>query len=140
MLVKELQTLGFVAQGVDISPWSVENAVCPGLQQADLRSLPFAAHAFDCLISQDVMEHIHPEDMDGVLSEQRRILAPSGVAYHFIPFYDSDGPFQLDAHLCNASKKWWDAKLSQHFRVARYASTDQWNYTNGILATYYELR
>jgi len=140
ILVNELQMVGFEARGIDISQWSVDHAVCRGIQRGDLRSLPFPAESFDCIISQDVMEHFHPDDMAGVLSEQNRVLAPDGVVFHFIPFYEQhDIPFQLDAHLCNASKHWWDTVLSEHFRIVNHPSLNQWNYDRGILATYYKL-
>lgn len=49
----------------------------------DGRTLPFADGAFDIVFSSSVLEHI--EDLDSLLGEMRRVLAPGGVAVHIVP-------------------------------------------------------
>jgi SAM-dependent methyltransferase len=142
--VNQLQLLGFDGYGFDISEYAIKHAVCSNLFHADGRNLPFGDNEFDILVSQDYMEHIHPDDLPKVLEEQKRILKPGGVALHFIPFYkEYDEPVQIDAHLCNASRKWWASffKKSAILEMEYAPAEDnQWDYSNGILIKYFVLR
>ena len=47
---------------------------------ADLRRLPFADGTFTKAYSLDVLEHLSPESLRGMLKEAARILAPGGRA------------------------------------------------------------
>jgi SAM-dependent methyltransferase len=105
-LVKALRDLGIVCEGIDFSQWAVDNAVTPVVQGSALE-LPWEASEFDLAISQDFMEHMHPDDLPAVVAEQARVVSPGGVIAHLIPFYDTDPPVQVDAHLCQATKDWW---------------------------------
>lgn len=49
----------------------------------DGRRLPFADGSFDVVFSSNVLEHV--PDIDGMLAEVRRVLAPAGVALHVLP-------------------------------------------------------
>jgi SAM-dependent methyltransferase len=49
-------------------------------------SIPAEDHAFDAVVSHDVMEHVH--DPRATLAEMRRVLRPGGVAYVvFTPYW-----------------------------------------------------
>jgi SAM-dependent methyltransferase len=144
VLVNQFQLQGFDGYGFDISEYAIKNGICKNLFHADARNLPFRNDQFDILISQDFMEHVHPDDLGLVLTEQKRILKPGGVALHFIPFYkEYDKPVQIDAHLCNANRAWW----VEYFKSSGILNVDyipdednQWDYSNGILVKYFVLR
>jgi SAM-dependent methyltransferase len=105
-LVKALRDAGVEAEGIDFSEWAVENSVTPVIRGSALE-LPWEAGDFDTVISQDFMEHMHPDDLAGVIAEQVRVVRLGGTIAHLIPFYDTDPPVQVDAHLCQATKEWW---------------------------------
>jgi SAM-dependent methyltransferase len=105
-LVRALRDSGVNAEGIDFSPWAVDHAVTPVVQGSALE-LPWPEAAFDMAISQDFMEHMHPDDLPRVIAEQVRVVKPGGSIAHLIPFYDTDPPVQVDAHLCQATKDWW---------------------------------
>jgi SAM-dependent methyltransferase len=105
-LVKALRAQGIEAEGIDFSQWAVDHAVTPVVQGSAL-ALPWSEGAFDLVISQDFMEHMHPDDLPTVIAEQVRVVEPGGSIAHLIPFYDTDPPVQVDAHLCQATKDWW---------------------------------
>jgi SAM-dependent methyltransferase len=105
-LVKALRDEGLEADGIDFSQWAVDHAVTPVVRGSALE-LPWQDGTFDTVISQDFMEHMHPDDLPKVIAEQVRVLAPGGSIAHLIPFYDTDPPVQVDAHLCQATRDWW---------------------------------
>lgn len=106
-LVREIERVGIEAAGVDISDWAIENRVTDSVVKGTALDLPFPDDHFDTITSQDFMEHMHPDDLPQVLTEQVRVTKTGAHIFHLIPYYDSDEPFQLDAHLCQASQKWW---------------------------------
>jgi SAM-dependent methyltransferase len=111
-LVRALARVGVEADGVDFSPWAVDHAVIDTVVRGSALELPFDDGAFDLVTSSDFMEHMHPDDLPAVIAEQRRVLAPGGTILHLIPFYASDIPEQIDAHLCQASRAWWMSFLA----------------------------
>jgi SAM-dependent methyltransferase len=136
-LVKALRDSGVATEGIDFSQWAVDNAVTPVVQGSAL-ALPWSAGEFDTVVSQDFMEHMHPDDLPAVIAEQVRVLKPGGTIAHLIPFYDSDPPAQVDAHLCQATRDWWlrFLKAQPNVEVTRepHESADR------ILDRYVELR
>lgn len=141
VLVKALQSQGVSASGVDISEWATSNAVTSGVHHASATNLPFGDNMFDVAISQDFMEHIHPDDLASVLSEQVRVVREGGILVHFIPFYNHAVPTQEDAHLCNANRDWWLAEFAAHpLRIEQLAPNgDQWA-AGPLLDRYFILR
>jgi len=105
-LVKALRDAGLQAEGIDFSQWAVDNAVTSVVQGSALE-LPWRPAEFDVAVSQDFMEHMHPDDLPKVIAEQVRVVRPGGTIAHLIPFYDTDPPVQVDAHLCQATRDWW---------------------------------
>lgn len=53
-----------------------------------LTQLPFPDHAFDYVVSLDVIGHISFEEKDAVLAEIKRVLRPDGVTMHGIECTD----------------------------------------------------
>jgi SAM-dependent methyltransferase len=48
--------------------------------QADAKWLPFASEAFDRVLLFDIVEHLHPWELDRALREVRRVLHSNGRA------------------------------------------------------------
>ena len=70
---------GATLAGIDISPFFAEEARREvDLLLGDLRRLPFADGAFTKAYSLDVLEHLSPEALRGMLAEASRVLAPKG--------------------------------------------------------------
>jgi 2-polyprenyl-3-methyl-5-hydroxy-6-metoxy-1,4-benzoquinol methylase len=142
VLVREMQEIGIDARGVDISRWCVENAVTGEIYHGSALALPFADNTFDLQISQDVMEHIHPDDLNQALREQIRVSKPGGRVCHFIPFYDYAEPISMEAHLCNANKDWWLHLFDGHpeLTIEQMAPDDQADVSEGRLSRYFVLK
>ncbi len=50
-----------------------------GLYQADAKNLPFPTGYFDRVLMFDVVEHLHPWELDQALQEVYRVLKPGGM-------------------------------------------------------------
>jgi len=73
---------GAAFTGVDVSPFFAHEArATADLALGDLRRLPFADGAFTKGYALDVLEHLSPEALDGMLAEAARVLAPGGVLF-----------------------------------------------------------
>jgi SAM-dependent methyltransferase len=70
------------AVGIDISPFfAAESRRQVDLLLGDLRRLPFADATFTKGYSLDVLEHLSPEALRGMLAEAARVLAPGGTLF-----------------------------------------------------------
>ncbi len=68
--------------GVDIAPFfSAEARAELDLLLGDLRRLPFPDQAFTKACSLDVLEHLSPDALRGMLAEANRILSPGGQLF-----------------------------------------------------------
>ncbi len=68
--------------GIDISPFfSAEARRDVDLLIGDLRKLPFGDGTFTKAFSLDVLEHLSPEALRGMLTEASRVLAPGGALF-----------------------------------------------------------
>jgi SAM-dependent methyltransferase len=74
--------LGASTIGIDIAPFfSHEARAQVDLLLGDLRRLPFADATFDKAWSLDVLEHLSPEALSGMLREAARVLKPGGALF-----------------------------------------------------------
>jgi SAM-dependent methyltransferase len=70
------------AVGIDIAPFFAhESRRDVDLMLGDLRRLPFADGTFTKAYSLDVLEHLSPDALHGMLSEAARVLAPGGELF-----------------------------------------------------------
>jgi SAM-dependent methyltransferase len=70
------------AIGIDIAPFfAQESRRGVDLLLGDLRRLPFADGTFTKGYSLDVLEHLSPEALRGMLTEAARVLAPGGELF-----------------------------------------------------------
>ena len=68
--------------GVDIAPFFATDARAQvDLLLGDLRRLPFADGTFTKAYSLDVLEHLSPEALRGMLTEAARVIAPGGTLF-----------------------------------------------------------
>lgn len=63
-----------------------------GVGRSDAKHLPFSTDTFDRVLIFDVVEHLHPWELDACLAEVQRVLKPGGqVIVHTAPnrWYDA---------------------------------------------------
>lgn len=73
---------GATAVGIDIAPFfSADARREVDLLLGDLRKLPFADGTFTRAFSLDVLEHLSPEALRGMLAEANRVLVPGGTLF-----------------------------------------------------------
>ncbi len=101
-ILRHCARLGARACGVDYAPvalrmaWEVamadeETRGVMGVYQANAKRLPFPAACFDRVLMFDLVEHLHPWELDRALAEARRVLRPDGrLIIHTAPnvWYD----------------------------------------------------
>jgi ubiquinone/menaquinone biosynthesis C-methylase UbiE len=102
-ILRHCAQLGADAYGIDYAAVAVQmsqrvieplNGVVPGktaVGQADAKKLPFPTGAFDRVLLFDVVEHLHPWELQQALREVHRVLKPEGrVIIHTAPniWYD----------------------------------------------------
>jgi ubiquinone/menaquinone biosynthesis C-methylase UbiE len=89
-VLRRCASLGARVYGVDFAPVALHMAAQVagaaqhqgepfGLYQADAKGLPFPRQVFDRVLMFDLVEHLHPWELDQALAEARRVLRPDGV-------------------------------------------------------------
>jgi SAM-dependent methyltransferase len=91
-ILRHCAGVGVKAYGIDYAPVAVQMARETGpVYQADAKRLPFPAHFFDRVLMFDLVEHLHPWELDQALAEARRVLRLGGrLIIHTAPneWYD----------------------------------------------------
>jgi SAM-dependent methyltransferase len=91
-ILRRCVQLGAQAHGVDYASVAVRMARETGcVYQADAKRLPFLDAYFDRVLMFDLVEHLHPWELDQALAEARRVLRPDGrLIVHTAPnvWYD----------------------------------------------------
>jgi ubiquinone/menaquinone biosynthesis C-methylase UbiE len=89
-ILRHAAQLGADAYGIDYAPVAVEmsrrvidplDGIAPGrtaVYLADAKKLPFPDACFDRVLMFDVVEHLHPWELDAALKEVDRVLKPDG--------------------------------------------------------------
>ena len=97
---------------VDASQRMVELAVQPGVEAvvADMRQLPFADAAFDCVVANFVLYHIR--DPVIAIAEFARLLEPGGILVASTLSDDTDSRLQAWATLFREEKQPAPPRLS----------------------------
>lgn len=71
------------AHGTDVSQEALTLAARrvpeAGFELAPLSSLPFASRSFDLVVCNDVLQHVHEDEVDQSLGELRRVLRREGA-------------------------------------------------------------
>jgi len=101
-ILRHCAGLGARACGVDYAPVAARMARRSvsaeedgqeelGVYHADAKGLPFPDSSFDRVLMFDLVEHLHPWELDRALAEARRVLRPDGrLVIHTAPnvWYD----------------------------------------------------
>ncbi len=91
-ILRHCAKLGARACGVDYAPVAMCMARDAGnVYQANAKQLPFPSASFDRVLMFDLVEHLHPWELDQALAEARRVLRPDGrLIIHTAPnvWYD----------------------------------------------------
>jgi SAM-dependent methyltransferase len=114
-LVEAAATLGFDAEGVDIDRAAVAEGRRIG-RPVRVASVADLEGPYDALVLNHVLEHIH--DLGGFLDDVRRVLAPTGLAFVFVPNYEGLIPRLM-------GERWMGWSPAQHV----------WHFTPATLAT-----
>ena len=99
-IVRHVSRLGAESFGIDYAQVAVRmtrrvmehEPGKSGVARSDAKTLPFVSEAFDRVLMFDVVEHLHPWELDACLTEVRRILKPGGqIIIHTAPnrWYDA---------------------------------------------------
>jgi cyclopropane fatty-acyl-phospholipid synthase-like methyltransferase len=107
-ILRHCARLGANAYGIDYAEVAVDlsqdliqsaggspvsgSAAKMAVYQADAKRLPFPSAAFDRVLMFDVVEHLHPWELDAAMAEVRRVLRPGGMyVVHTAPnrWYDA---------------------------------------------------
>ncbi len=86
-ILRRCTRMGALAYGIDyaaaavaMSQRALEEGEATGVYRADAKYLPFADGVFDRVLLFDIVEHLHPWELDQALREVRRVLRPDGRA------------------------------------------------------------
>jgi len=111
-----LQEKGYRVTGIDLTETCLDSHILYKLNfvKASLWDLPSDLTG-DYGYCTDVMEHIPPEKVDAVLSEQVR-TCKVGCFYQIATFQDTFGrKIKETLHLTVENADWWEAKLKEHW-------------------------
>lgn len=64
-----------------LNKWQKEEGVDIRTVQADMKTLPFADNAFDCIFAYHVISHTDTEGFTGIMNEIMRVLRPNGKIF-----------------------------------------------------------
>lgn len=89
----------------------------PGVDTcSDITSgIPYPDNWFDYIVSQDLLEHIHPEKKVFVINEIHRILKPGGIMEHNVPNAGSMNDFGSPTHVSH-----WSLQQFEHWDIGSY--------------------
>jgi cyclopropane fatty-acyl-phospholipid synthase-like methyltransferase len=99
-IVRHVARMGAKSYGLDYAEAAVRLSMRsmqdePGehaIMRGDAKMLPFSSGMFDRVLMFDVVEHLHPWELDACLSEIKRVLKPQGqIIIHTAPnrWYDA---------------------------------------------------
>lgn len=118
---------GAAAVGVDIAPYFSEEARKEkDLLLGDLRKLPFADATFSKAYSLDVLEHLSPDALDGMLAEAARVLKPGGALFVYT-HVRRNAPIAKGLRAINRLAEWLDRRGLVDLRQEHLRKSDHMN-------------
>jgi len=120
-LVRLMREHGKNAYGIELSR-AVLEAECPDMLQKGfvepgiLTNLPYEDNSFDLVFSADVLEHIHPEEAEQVISElvrvsRRHVFLSISLKGHTKATAGNDD--EAHRHTMLRPREWWHAKFRE---------------------------
>jgi predicted SAM-dependent methyltransferase len=82
---------------------------------ADVKQIPLEDSSVDEIYSQDLLEHLKPEDKVPTINELWRILKNGGTMEHYVPNAGSMNDFGSPSHLSH-----WSLRQFEHFDIDSY--------------------
>ncbi|MDG4807691.1 class I SAM-dependent methyltransferase [Micromonospora sp. WMMD1120] len=117
-----LHSLGVDVTGVDLVPEFIDHARThfpgPEFRLASMTDLDLPNHSVAGILSWYSTIHLPPSELDGVLIEFRRMLAPSGRLV--IGFFDSDDEVAAFDHKVYTAYRWPVDEFSAHLTQAGF--------------------
>jgi SAM-dependent methyltransferase len=117
-----LHSLGVDVTGVDLVPEFIDHArtsfTGPEFRLGSMTELDVPDHSAAGILSWYSTIHLSPQELDGVLAEFRRMLAPSGRLV--IGFFDSDDEVAEFDHKVLAAYRWPVDELSARLAKAGF--------------------
>ncbi|MBP9748880.1 methyltransferase domain-containing protein [Patescibacteria group bacterium] len=142
-VTKEFVARGAQVTGVDFSERALSFArlLVPNASffHNDGTALPFADASFDYIFFLEVLEHIPPAEIQTVLAELRRVLAPQGELILSVPSTLRDVR-KFRAHFQHFSPETLRKTLSPVFRIEELLGQDQRVWWLDLLSKVYENR
>ncbi|MEV4629922.1 class I SAM-dependent methyltransferase [Micromonospora sp. NPDC049523] len=122
-ITDHLRSLGVDATGIDMVPEFVAHAKAAhpsgSYQLGSFESLAVADHSVAGILAWYSLIHFTPQDLDGVLAEFRRAIAPKGTLV--VGFFDADEVAAFD-HKVVTAYRWPVDEFSE--RLARAGFTE----------------
>ncbi|WP_229402789.1 class I SAM-dependent methyltransferase [Micromonospora okii] len=122
-LTAHLRSLGSDAAGIDVVPEFIAHAATTHptveFRLGSMTNLDVADHSVHGILAYYSLIHLPPQDLDGVLAEFRRAMAPSGALV--VGFFDGDEVAAFD-HKVVTAYRWPADELSE--RLARAGFTE----------------
>jgi SAM-dependent methyltransferase len=117
-----LHSLGVDVTGIDLVPEFIDHArtsfTGPEFRLGSMTELDVPDHSAAGILSWYSTIHLSPQELDGVLAEFRRMLAPSGRLV--IGFFDSDDEVAEFDHKVLAAYRWPVDELSARLAKAGF--------------------
>lgn len=118
---------GAALTGVDISPFFAKEALASSdLLLGDLRRLPLASGAFTKAWSLDVLEHLSPEALRGMLEEANRVLADRGEIFVYT-HVRKNGPLAVGVRAVNGLARFCERVGLLDLKQERLRKSDHLN-------------
>lgn len=119
---------GISVRGIDISSYAIETAppeVKPFVQVADARTLPFADHSFDLVISLNTVHNFEGEELVHSLREIQRVSR--GKSFVFVDGYRTEEEKEQLFHWNLTAKSILHAdQWKEVFKKAQYTGDYYW--------------
>mmetsp|Transcript_35038 Transcript_35038/g.48583 ORF Transcript_35038/g.48583 Transcript_35038/m.48583 type:complete len:326 (-) Transcript_35038:264-1241(-) len=127
-LTRLMREHGKSAWGIELSRAVLEKE-CPDLlskgfvEPGILTNLPYEDNSFDLVFSADVLEHIHPEEVDDVVKElirvsRRHVFMSISLKGHTKATSENDA--EANRHTMLRPRPWWNAKFTEHGAVPNF--------------------